>query len=96
MSRHAAGGGEVLSAVDAAVLEPPEGGGVKVFLALDPSDVSDPDVAAVFCDVGRTAELRIQSIDVYEWIAPVRDFLAKLGQYGQTILADARGTVAPD
>ena len=95
VSRHAAGGGSVLSAVDAAVLEPQEDGGVKVFLALDPSDVSDPDVAAAFCDVGRTAEVRIRSVDIYEWIDPVRDFLARLGRYGQTILADARGAIAP-
>ncbi|MEK6217224.1 MAG: HlyD family efflux transporter periplasmic adaptor subunit, partial [Boseongicola sp.] len=77
VSRHAAGGGAVLPAVDAAVLEPQKDGGVKVFLALDPSDVSNPQVAAAFCDVGRTAEVRIRNVDIYEWIDPVRDFLAR-------------------
>ena len=96
VSRHAAGGGAVLSAVDAAVLEPPEDGGVKVFLALDPSDTSDPNVAAAFCDVGRTAEVRIRNADIYGWIDPVRDFLAELSRFGQTILADSRGAHAPD
>ncbi|MGI9393754.1 MAG: HlyD family efflux transporter periplasmic adaptor subunit [Boseongicola sp.] len=90
VSRHAAGGG-AHSAVDAAVLEPHKDGGVKVFLALNPSEVSDPAVAAAFCDVGRTAEVRIRNSDIYKWIDPVRDFLVQVGKYGQTILADARG-----
>ncbi|MGI9388836.1 MAG: HlyD family efflux transporter periplasmic adaptor subunit, partial [Boseongicola sp.] len=88
VSRHAAGGG-AHSAVDAAVLEPHKDGGVKVFLALDPSQVSDPAVAAAFCDVGRTAEVRIRNSDIYKWIDPVLDFLVQVGKYGQTILADA-------
>ncbi len=95
VSRHAAGGA-VQSAVDAAVLEQHVDGGVKVFLALDAPDTSDPDVAAAFCDVGRTAEVRIRNADVYEWIDPVRDFLANLSRFGQRVLADAPGASAPD
>ena len=60
VSRHAAGRGAAQSAVDAAVLEPYETGGVKVFLRMDPADISDPAVATAFCDVGRTAEVRVR------------------------------------
>ncbi|MBT8416104.1 MAG: HlyD family secretion protein [Silicimonas sp.] len=60
VSRHAAGRGAALSAVDAAVLDPYETGGVKVFLGIDPADITDPGVAAAFCDVGRTAEVFIR------------------------------------
>jgi len=91
VSRHAAGGGAAQSAVDAAVLEPHKDGGVKVFLALDPSNVTDPEVAAAFCDVGRTDEVRIRNAEIYKWISPVRDFLVQVGMYGQTIIADTRG-----
>lgn len=59
-SRHAAARGAAQSAVDAALLEPHEAGGVKVFLSLDPADTDDPEVAAAFCDVGRTAEVHVR------------------------------------
>ena len=60
VSRHAAGRGAAQSAVDAAVLEPYETGGVKVFLRMSPANIRDPEVAAAFCDVGRTAEVQVR------------------------------------
>ena len=71
VSRHAAGRGAAQSAVDAALLEPYEDGGVKVFLKLAAADIRDPEVAAAFCDVGRTAEVRIRRHDIAGTIAPL-------------------------
>lgn len=94
VSRHAAARGGTLSAVDAAVLSPYEDGGVKVFLALEPADVTDPAVAAAFCDVGRTAEVRIRDPRIGRALASLRRAAERLGVAGVAILADAAGSVA--
>lgn len=57
-ARHAAVGG-IASVQNAAVEDVSKGSGMTVFLRMEPADVSDPDVAAAFCDVGRRAEIRI-------------------------------------
>lgn len=87
VSRHAAGRGAALSAVDAAVLEPYETGGVKVFLRMDPADVSDPDVAAAFCDVGRTAEVQVRHPRLFGAVAPMLERVSALMPDGAAVLA---------
>lgn len=83
VSRHAAGRGAAQSAVDAAVLEPYETGGVKVFLRMDPADISDPAVATAFCDVGRTAEVRVR----HQRVGRVFDRLTGLLPRGRALVA---------
>ena len=89
VSRHAAGRGAAQSAVDAAVLEPYETGGVKVFLRMSPANIRDPEVAAAFCDVGRTAEVQVRHprlagmldplvVGIRDWLPRGRAALARL------------------
>lgn len=87
VSRHAAGRGATLSAVDAAVLEPYETGGVKVFLRIDPADVRNPDVAAAFCDVGRTAEVFVRHQRFAGLWGPVRERIGHWWSGQETALA---------
>ncbi len=89
-SRHAAGSGAAQSAVDAAVLEPHENGGVKVFLQLDPVDVADPETAAAFCDVGRTAEVQIRTPEVSKWLETISSAIKNISHVGSAVFADAR------
>lgn len=87
VSRHAAGRGAAQSAVDAAVLEPYETGGVKVFLRMEPADIHDPDVAAAFCDVGRTAEVQVRHPRLAGVLAPLRARISDWGPRGRAVLA---------
>ena len=87
VSRHAAGRGAAQSAVDAAVLEPYETGGVKVFLRLEPADISDPAVAAAFCDVGRTAEVQVRHPLFAEGFAPLTGRLSAYLPKARAVLA---------
>jgi len=87
VSRHAAGGGAAVSAVDAAVNEAEFANGVKVFLRLDPADLGDPDVAQAFCDVGRTAEVRIRDPRLGRLIDTLVSRIRSLARGGQTVLA---------
>lgn len=90
VSRHAAGRGAAQSAVDAAVLEPYETGGVKVFLRMEPTDISDPEVAAAFCDVGRTAAVQVRHPRLFGLVDPVLDRAAGLLPKAPAVLARLR------
>lgn len=91
VSRHAAGGGAAVSAVDAAVLTQDDSDGVKVFLAMEPADVSDPAVAEAFCDVGRTAEVQIRHPRFEGLLKPLSDTWARLTGQGGEAIASRRG-----
>ncbi len=77
-SRHASGGGSAVAAIDEAVAGRAVKDGVTVFLRLDPADVSDPEVAAAFCDVGRTAEVQIKDPRIDDFLAPVVSALQRV------------------
>ena len=86
VSRHAAGRGAAQSAVDAAVLEPYETSGVKVFLRMEPADIRDPAVAAAFCDVGRTAEVQVRHHRFAGLLDPVRERVSVWVPRGQALV----------
>lgn len=90
VSRHAAGRGAAQSAVDAAVLEPYETGGVKVFLRMEAADISDPEVAAAFCDVGRTAEVQVRHPRLFGILRPALEHVSSLVPDGHAVLARLR------
>ena len=87
VSRHAAGRGAAQSAVDAAVLEPYETTGVKVFLRMAPADTRDPAVAAAFCDVGRTAEVQVRHPHFAGLLDPVWKAVSAWMPRGQALAA---------
>lgn len=89
VSRHAAGGGSAVSAVDAAVLASEDSDGVKVFLAMEPADITDPEVAAAFCDVGRTAEVQIRHSRFEGIFDPISDLWARISEAAAIRLAQA-------
>ena len=89
VSRHAAGGGAALSAVDAAVLASEDSDGVKVFLEMDPADISAPGVAEAFCDVGRTAEVQIRHPRFEGFFEPISQAWAQMTMDGALSLARA-------
>ncbi len=88
VSRHAAGGGAAIPAIDAAVGAAENTNGVKVFLRLDPADIGDPNVAQAFCDVGRTAEVRIRDPRVTRLFDNIFARLTATAREGPTILAE--------
>ena len=87
ISRHAAGRGSPASAIDAAVERPIDATGLKVFIGLDPADVSDPEVAAAFCDVGRTAEVRIRDPHLDEMMDGFWQRVGLWAKGGQRVMA---------
>ena len=88
VSRHAAGGGVAHSAVDAAIANVRDAGGVKVFLSMEPADVGDPAVAHAFCDVGRTAEVQIRHRHLDGMFDPVVTVIRRAFDAGRTLAAD--------
>ena len=91
VSRHAAGGGTAVSAVDAAVATTRDKHGVTVFLRLDSADITDPSVAAAFCDVGRTAEVQIRDPRFVGLFDQLQATWSQLINGSSTLLAKATG-----
>jgi len=85
VSRHASAGGST-SAVDAAIPDIAKGQGMKVFLQIAPADPRRPGVAAAFCDVGRSAEVRIPR-HTPQVIANSLSFLRQLWGAGRDAVA---------
>ncbi len=63
-------------------------GDVQILVRLDPVDLDDPNVAATFCDVGRTAEVRFARPKG----AVAGQFIAHLKAFGGKALFGVGGT----